>query len=187
MDTNFGMALALAAHGLSHAEFNYVTHFVDQMESDPTGAFHKQAAALAASFYKAAGREDALAYHLYRNLADPNVPWSPGYVPLVTPIYTALDQNDPMRKEAMSGAIGGVLNGLKGAPGFWQKMLLASGILGAGAGGIAWQLQQDTPEEDAEAASMQAQIEFLNNITHDIDTDLQRRGVRAGSGRSARA
>jgi hypothetical protein len=179
MDTNFGMTLALAAHGMSHAEFNYCTNFVDSVEADPAGVLHKQAAALAAHFYKQAGREDALAYHLYNNLADPATPWSPGYVPLVVPIYTALDQNDPFRKEAMSGAIGSVMNGLKGAPSAWQKMLLAAGVVGAGAGGLAWQMQQDTPEEDAEAASTQAQIEFLNNITHDIDTDLRRRGVRA--------
>lgn len=179
MSTDFGMALALAAHGISHAEFNYVTSFVDRLDQDTSGAFHKQAAALGACFYKMAGREDAFAYHLYRNLSDPSLTWSTGYAPLVTPIFAALDGNDPFRKEAMSGAIGTALNGLKGAPGFWQKMLLASGVVGAGAGGLAWQMQQDTPEEDAEAASMQSQIEFLNSITHDIDNDLRRRGVQA--------
>ena len=180
MDMNFGIQLALAAHGMTPAEFEYVRSFVDHVsDSKDAGALHKQAAALGASFYKAAGREDALGYHLYNNLAQPELPWSPGYEPLVMPVYRALEGNNPFRKEAMSGALSGMWQTLKQTPGLWQKLLLASGVAGAGAGALTWQLGQEQPEEDAEAASMLSQIDYLNRVTNDIDDELQQRGIRA--------
>lgn len=189
MNETIGIKLACAAHGLSGPEFDYLSHAMDTIE-DEGAVMHKQAAALAAQMYEATGKQENLGYHLFKKLAAWPGRWSEGYTQLVKPVYEALGRNTPaegnrfektamLKESMMQGVLGSAGKLVSNLPEYYEKALMASLAGGGAAGALAWQMGEDDIEKDEEAAKMQAQLEYLNSVTEDIDDSLRQRGVPA--------
>lgn len=178
-----GLMLGKAMFGVSDSEFAKRATFVDTLhDADEQGCFHKEAAVLGAMLYEKAGRQDRLGYHLFRKLASHEGPWSHAMTDMVIPIYIAVGNHVLREKSAADGGmLTPVTNLLGGLMSKYPTMLGISALLGGGVGALGWQAKQDDIEDDTEAARTQAQLDYLNSVTDEIDEQLGRKGIVSGA------
>lgn len=167
-----GIILACAAHGIEFDDFIKLSHTVDTIEVEGD-VIHRQAAGLAAQAYEAAGKMEKLAYHIYRNLAEHDAPWTAAHVALIRPVYDALAVHG-QPKQANT-----VMKALAALPEYYKSLLMGAVATGGGIGAMQWHLGQQGVEDDDESLRQQAQLEYLNNVTEHIDDSLRQRAIPA--------
>lgn len=172
----FGMRLAMAHHRISFPQANVMQGMVNTLREDDSGAFDKLACAAAAYVYDLTGQRHKTAYHLFSKLAAYEGPWYQELKDLAGIALQGLGSTPQMVKRADIG-LKDILGGIGGVAGMYPKLLLAASALGTAGGGLAWSLGHRQKEEETDDARSRAQIEFLNSMTNDIDSNLLRRGL----------
>jgi len=173
---DFGSRLAMAYHRVSFPEAQFLEGYVGQFRRDDSGAFHKQACALAAVVYERAGKGDLPGKFIFQKLATYEGPWLPALERLGSIAIRGLSALPEATKQANVNPRDWFSN-ITHLAGLYPKLLTASAALGTVGGGLAWAARNDPRKElEQEDEKTRLQIELLNSMTNDMEIELRRKG-----------
>lgn len=176
---SFGMRLAMAHHKVSFDQTRFIEGLVNTVRTDETGAFDKKACAAAAKVYELTGGVDKPGYWLFAKVAAHEGPWTSHLRDIAGIALQALGKG-ALEKRAWSPNIRDLLSNASHLASLYPKLLTAAAALGAAGGGAVYAMGNDPArEEDMEAEKLREQIEYLNSMTNEMETQLRRRGFVA--------
>lgn len=174
----------MAYHRISQPEARHLSGFIGRLRGDDSGELHKQACAMAASAYQVVGKQDHFGYCLFHKLATYQGPWHSELETMASVALRGLAR-------LADGRVGEAVKQASFNPRDWTdsvlrlaqlypQLLTASAALGLVGGGLHWGLGNSPSKEDnLDDEKRRAQIDTLNDMTNDMETELRRRGYDA--------
>jgi hypothetical protein len=190
----FGQDVALALGGLTHREGVRMKSAVSQLDArtNPKArVFEQQVIKMAALMMKESGNMDTVSFHVADTITkSATTYWPSQFSEFAGMVLQAMGREAARYKQASEGD---VLSGeeVKAASTKWLLSLLGRGALmtpeilkgllgvsaltGGAAGGLAWKLNRDTAEDEAELEGMKAKINAYDRISNDVEQTLKDR------------
>jgi len=196
MDSQYkqlGMAIGAAAHGEDTRSLWYKQAAVETMANrdvEGYGAIQRIVCKYASEAYKECGKMKTYNYHVFSKLAKAT-PWFPELDEYYDAAVSALGKvHGTIRKEAHATEMEAVfekrainlLSNLAAGVGRVSpeamKVMLASGALaGLTGGSTAWLMNRGVTEDAPKLEAMKERINYYNQLTNEIENELQRKGV----------